>query len=232
MPESRDAERKRQQLGHRERLRQKILNGNGDGVFDYEVLELLLCSVRGRVDLKPVAKRLMERFGNLSQVLYADINELRKVKDMGDSSVAMLVCVREALIRVLRGNITSCVMLDKWPKLLDYLKVKIGNSTIENFLVLYLNKRYSLIADEVQSTGTVDETPLYIREVIRKALLCGAVYIVISHNHPSGDPKPSKADINVTNKLRIACNSMDIELVDHVIVTSKRHYSFKTHGLL
>ena len=227
-----DQERKKQQFGHRARLREKLLRDNGKGVLDYEILELILCSARSRIDLKPIARRLLERFGSLSKVFYADVDELKEVKGVGDSSITSLICVREAIIRVLRGNITDCILVDKWKNLLNYLRARIGNSRVENFLVLYLNKRYGIIADEVQNTGTVDETPVYVREVVRKSLMHGAVHIVVSHNHPSGDPTPSNADIQVTNKLREACSNMNIVLVDHVIVTPRRHYSFKTHGLL
>ncbi|MDB1135188.1 RadC family protein [Candidatus Anaplasma sp. TIGMIC] len=225
-------ERRKQQLGHRERLRQKLLDGDGEGMLDYEILELILFSARNRVDLKPVAKRLLERFGDLTKVLYADIAELRQVKDMGESSIAAIVGVREAIIRVAKGAVKGRTILGKWSDLLNYLKVRIGHSSIENFLVLYLDKRHGIIADEIHSTGTVDETPFYVREVIRKSLMYGAVYIVVSHNHPSGDPKPSKADIQITSCLQESCRGMNIVLEDHVIVTPNKHYSFKTNGLL
>ncbi|MGN7661357.1 MAG: RadC family protein [Anaplasma sp.] len=227
-----DSECTKHQLGHRARLRERLICGKGSGLLDYEVLELILCSARSRVDLKPVAKRLLEEFGTLARVLYADISELKKVKGVGESSAATILCVREALIRTLKGEIEEGVVVDEWQKLLDYLKLKIGNSNLENFYVLFLNKKYRVIADEIQNTGTVDETPLYIREVIKKSLLYGATSIVVSHNHPSGDPKPSKADMHITKRLQEACCSVNIVLVDHVIITPKRHYSFRTNGLL
>ncbi|MGN7678787.1 MAG: RadC family protein [Anaplasma sp.] len=227
-----DSECTKLQSGHRARLRERLICGKGNGLLDYEILELILCSARSRVDLKPVAKRLLEEFGTLARVLYADVNELKKVKGVGESSAAAILCVREALIRTLKGEIEDRVVVDEWQKLLDYLKLKIGNSNVENFYVLFLNKKYRVIADEIQNTGTVDETSLYVREVVKKSLLYGATSIVVSHNHPSGDPKPSKADMHITNKLQEACCSVNIVLVDHVIITPKRHYSFRTNGLL
>ncbi|MFV9870346.1 MAG: DNA repair protein RadC [Anaplasma ovis] len=218
--------------GHRARLRERLISGEGIGLLDYEILELILCSARNRVDLKPIAKQLIAEFGTLSKVIYADVAKLRRVKGVGESSVAAILCVREALIRALKGEMKYGVVVNEWQKLLDYLRAKIGNSNVENLCVLYLNKKYRVIADEIQNTGTIDETPLYVREVIKKSLLHDASYIVVSHNHPSGDPKPSKADIHVTGRLQEACCSMNIVLVDHVIVTPKRHYSFKTNGLL
>lgn len=200
--------------------------------MDYEILELILYSARSRVDLKPVAKRLIAKFGSLPQVIYADVSELRQVKDVGDAAIAAIICVRQAIIRTLRNEATQGALIDRWASVINYFRVRIGNSSIEQFFVLYLSKRFCVIADEVQNTGTVDEVPLYVREVVKKALLYGASYIVIAHNHPSGDPKPSAADIRITETLRIACGNMGIVLIDHVIVTSQRHYSFKTNGLL
>ena len=200
--------------------------------MDYEILELILYSARSRVDLKPVAKRLIAKFGSLPQVIYADVSELRQVKDVGDAAIAAIICVRQAIIRTLRNEATQGALIDRWASVINYFRVRIGNSSIEQFFVLYLSKRFCVIADEVQNTGTVDEVPLYVREVVKKALLYGASYVVIAHNHPSGDPKPSAADIRITETLRIACGNMGIVLIDHVIVTSQRHYSFKTNGLL
>ncbi|MCU7611837.1 RadC family protein [Anaplasma capra] len=230
----RDDDSKCEQLryGHRARLRERLLSGEGSGLLDYEILELILCSARNRVDLKPIAKRLIGEFGTLSGVIHADVAKLKRVDGVGESSVAAILCVREALVRTLKGEVKHGAVINEWHKLLDYLRVKIGNSSVENFYVLYLNKKYCVIADEIQNTGTVDETPLYVREVIKKSLFHGATCIVISHNHPSGDPKPSNADINITNKLQAACASVNIVLVDHVIVTPRKHYSFKTNGLL
>lgn len=227
-----DKERDKQQSGHRERLRSRLICGGGAGVADYEILELILCSARSRIDLKPLAKRLIAKFGSLPKVLYADASELRQVHEVGDAAIAAIICVRQAIIRTLKGGTSSGAVVDKWESLIDYLRVRIGNSGIEQFFVLYLSRRYCILADEVQNTGTVDEVSLYIREVVKKALLYGASYIVISHNHPSGDPQPSAADIRITETLKTACKNMGIALVDHVIVTPRRYYSFKTNGLL
>ncbi|QXK91765.1 DNA repair protein RadC [Neoehrlichia mikurensis] len=227
-----DYECKKHKMGHRKRLRERLLCGNGKGLLDYEVLELILCSSHTRKDMKPIAKRLIDHFGNFSKVFYADVNELKEVLGVGEISIAAIFCVREALNRIHRGNIKDCIILNEWNKLIEYLKVRIGNSNIENFHVLYLNKKYHLIADEVQDVGTIDETPIYVREVIKRVLYLSATSIIIAHNHPSGDPSPSQADINVTNRLLRVCLSMNINLIDHVIVAFDKHYSFKSHGLL
>ncbi|KJV69095.1 RadC family protein [Candidatus Neoehrlichia procyonis] len=227
-----DYEYKKHQIGHRKRLREKLLCGSGKGLLDYEVLELILCSAHARKDMKPVAKRLIDHFGDFSRVFYADANELKEIVGVGEVSIATIFCVTEALKRIQRGNIKGCIVINEWNKLIEYLKVSIGNSTIENFHILYLNKKYRLIADEVQTFGTVDETPIYIREIIKRSLYLGATSIIIAHNHPSGDPSPSQSDISVTNRLLKVCLNMNINLVDHVIVTSNKYYSFKSHGLL
>ena len=224
-------ERKKQQLGHRKRLRQKLFAGS-KGLLDYEILELILFSAHPRKDVKSIAKRLIKHFGNFTKVFFADFNQLKEVHDIGEASISSIFCVREALGRILRSDIDNGQIINEWNKLIEYLRIKIGNGSIENFHVLYFNTKYKLLADEVQDTGTVNQTPLYIREVIKKALAIGATSIIIAHNHPSGDAKPSKADIEITNQLATACNNIGIILIDHVIVTSNDHYSFKTHDLL
>ncbi|RZB12509.1 DNA repair protein RadC [Ehrlichia minasensis] len=225
-------EHKKQQIGHRKRLRQKLLSGGNKGLLDYEILELILCSSHLRKDVKPIAKRLIKHFGSFSKVFFADFNQLTEVHGIGEASVSAIFCIREALNRILREDIDHGIIINQWQKLIEYLRIKIGNSNIENFHILYLNTKYKLLADETQDVGTVNQTPLYIREVIKKSLYLGATSIIIAHNHPSGDARPSKADIEITNQLVIACNNIGITLIDHVIVTSNDHYSFKTHDLL
>ncbi|WP_395878130.1 RadC family protein [Ehrlichia muris] len=225
-------ERKKQQAGHRKRLRQKLLSGGKKGLLDYEILELILCSAHPRKDVKPIAKRLIKHFGTFAKVFFADFNQLKEVSGIGEVSVSAIFCIREALNRILRENIDNGIIINQWQKLIEYLRIKIGNGSIENFHILYLNTKYKLLADETQDIGTVNQTHLYIREVIKKSLFLGATSIVIAHNHPSGDAKPSKADIEITNQLVRACTDVGITLIDHIIVTSNTHYSFKTHNLL
>ncbi|WDM85090.1 DNA repair protein RadC [Ehrlichia sp. JZT12] len=225
-------ERKKQQLGHRKRLRQKLLSGGSKGLLDYEILELILCSAHSRKDVKPIAKRLIKHFGTFAKVFFADSTQLKEVPGIGEASISSIFCIREALSRILRADIDNGQIINQWQKLIEYLRIKIGNGSIENFHILYLNTKHKLLADEVQDTGTVNQTPLYIREVIKRCLALGATSIIIAHNHPSGDTKPSKADIDITKQLAIACNNIGITLIDHVIVTSNDHYSFKTHDLL
>ncbi|CAH58376.1 DNA repair protein radC-like protein [Ehrlichia ruminantium] len=225
-------EQKTQYLGHRKRVRKKLLSGGSKGLLDYEILEVILYSSYPRKDVKPLAKRLIKHFGTFAKVFFADFNQLKEVPGIGEASASAIFCVREALGRILREDIKSGIIINEWQKLIEYLRIKIGNGNIENFHILYLNTKFKLLADEIQDVGTVNQTPLYIREVIKKSLLLGATSIIIAHNHPSGDATPSKADIEVTNQLAIACHNMGITLIDHVIVTSNTHYSFKSHDLL
>ncbi|QGR02704.1 DNA repair protein RadC [Ehrlichia ruminantium] len=229
---STEAKNKTQYLGHRKRTRKKILSGGNKGLLDYEILEVILYCAYPRQDVKPLAKRLIKHFGSFGKVFFADPNQLKEVPGVGEVSASIILCIKEALGRILREEINDGIIINQWQKLIEYLRIKIGNGSIENFHILYLNTKYKLIADEIQDVGTVNQTPIYIREVIKKSLLLGATSIIIAHNHPSGDAKPSKADIEITNQLASACNNMGIILVDHVIVTSNNHYSFKTHNLL
>ncbi|ABD45356.1 DNA repair RadC family protein [Ehrlichia chaffeensis str. Heartland] len=225
-------ERQKQQIGHRKRLRQKLLSKGNKGLLDYEILELILCSAHPRKDVKPIAKKLIEHFGTFAKVFFADYSQLKQISGIGEVAISAIFCIREALNRILRENIDKGTIINQWQKLIEYLRIKIGNGSVENFHILYLNTKYKLLADETQDVGTVNQTPLYVREIIKKSLFLEATSIIIAHNHPSGDAKPSKADIEITNQLARACSDVGITLIDHVIVTSNAHYSFKTHNLL
>lgn len=219
-------------LGHRARLRERFLTPGGDVLPDYELLELILFSARPRGDVKPLAKRLLKQFGSFDKVIYADESALRDVDEVGDAVIAALKTIRVAAQRLIKSQIEDQPVIQSWSALLDYCKLAMGKSKIEEFRVLFLNHRHSLIADEVMQKGTVNHTPVYPREIVKRALELGASAIILLHNHPSGDPTPSKSDIDITQKVVEACNTVNVSVHDHVIVTENGHYSFKSFGLI
>ncbi len=218
--------------GHRARLRERFLGADEGALPDYEVLELLLFLAQPRRDVKPLAKDLIARFGSLAGVISADAKDLQAVPGMGETAAAALKAVRDAAIRLLREDVMDQPVLGNWDALVDYCRAAMAREKTERFRVLYLNRKNRLIADEVQQKGTVDHTPVYPREVVKRALELGATALILVHNHPSGDPTPSRADIDMTHQVREAGESLGIVVHDHVIVSRKGHYSFKSTGLL
>jgi DNA repair protein RadC len=231
-PEAPEPEDKPHYLGHRERLRERLLASGADALPDYELLEFLLFAARARGDMKPLAKALIERFGNLAAVLGADKDALLDLPGMGEASAAQLLAVREAALRIARAELTGRQVIGSWQALLDYCMVAAGYAAQEEFRLLFLDKKNGLIRDERQQRGTVDHTPVYPREVVKRALALGASAIIMVHNHPSGDPTPSQADIEMTRAVAKAVGAVGIALHDHVIIGRGRHSSFKTLGLL
>lgn len=218
--------------GHRQRLRERFLQKGPDALADYELLEMLLFSAHPRGDVKPLAKRLLAHFENLAQVIKASPDELRKVEGIGDAAIAALKLSQATANVLLREEITEKPVLSSWTALLDYCRVTMAHLKQEQFRILFLNKRNELLADEIQQTGTVDHTPVYPREVVRRALELGATALILVHNHPSGDPTPSKPDIDMTKHLVSAAQPLGVVIHDHLVIGSKGHYSFKSHGLL
>ncbi len=218
--------------GHRERLRQRLIDKGGDALADYEVLEVLLFAGNPRGDTKPLAKALLARFGSLAAVLAAGPDELKAVKGMGDGAVAGLMATREAATRMAREQAMDRPVISSWDKLLSYVRIQMAEQKVEQFRLLFLDRRNRLIADEAQGKGTVDHTPVYPREVVKRALDLGASALILVHNHPSGDPTPSKADIQMTRDVADAAKHLGISVHDHVIITRSGHTSFKTKGLL
>ena len=219
-------------LGHRARLRERFLGDGGEAIPDYELLELMLFSARPRGDVKPLAKRLLKEFGSFSKVLYASEHALRAVDDVGDAVIAALKTVRVASQRLIKSEIGDQPIIQSWSALMDYCKLAMGQNKIEQFRVLFLNNRHALIADEVMQEGTINHTPVYPREIVKRALEHSAGAIILLHNHPSGDPTPSKADIDVTKKIVEAAATVNVTVHDHVIITEAGHYSFKSFGLI
>ena len=219
-------------LGHRARLRERFLGAGGDALPDYELLELILFSARPRGDVKPLAKELLKRFGSFAKLAYADEAALREVPEVGDAVIAALKTVRVASQRLLRSRVEDQPVIQSWSALMDYCKLAMGSAKVEEFRVLFLNHRHALIADEVMQRGTINHTPVYPREIVKRALEHSAAAVILLHNHPSGDPTPSKADIDITNKIIDAAATVNVAVHDHVIITENGHYSFKSFGLM
>ena len=219
-------------LGHRRRLRERFLNGGGAALADYELLEIVLFQAIPRQDTKPIAKALLTRFGSYAGVLHADASDLAEVKGIGQSAVVALKSVAEAAVRLAREEVVDRPILTSWTKVIGYLRTAMAHNKTEAFHVLFLDTKNKLIADEQQQTGTVNHTPMYPREVFKRAMELGSTAIIMVHNHPSGDPTPSKSDIQMTHEIRDVGESLGIRLHDHVIVARGGHSSFKDMGLL
>ena len=208
------------------------MKAGADALADYEMLELLLFQAMARRDTKPLAKRLLKHFGSFNEVISAEAAALKEIEGVGEAVVVALKCVQAAALRLSREEIMNRPVLANWDKLVAYCRAAMGFEKTERFRILFLNRRNVLIADEVQQTGTVDHTPVYPREVIKRALELGATALIMVHNHPSGDPTPSKADIDMTNEVKDAGAKLGITLHDHLIMTTAGHSSFKDMGLL
>jgi DNA repair protein RadC len=213
--------------GHRERLRDRFREAGTDALSDYELLELLLFRAQPRRDLKPIAKALLEKFGSFAEVITAPPSRLAEVNGIGDAAITELKIVQAAASRLLRGEIKKRAVLSSWSAVLDYCRTAQAFADREEFRVLFLDKRNQLIADEVQQTGTVDHTPVYPREVVKRALELSATAIVLVHNHPGGDPTPSRADIDMTKQIVDVARGLGIEVHDHIIVGKQGHASLK-----
>lgn len=232
MSGDREAERDSSHEGHRQRLRRRFLAAGADALADYELLEMLLFLAKPRGDVKPLAKRLLARFGSFAEAISADPVELAKLDGMGDASVAALKTAKAAADRLLGEPLMKRPVLSGWKQLLDYCHAAMAHEPVEVVRVLYLDKKNRLIQDELQGRGTVDHTPLYPREVVKRALDLGASALIIVHNHPTGDPTPSQTDISVTHQLKEAAAALGIILHDHLIVARHGHVSFRAKGLV
>jgi DNA repair protein RadC len=219
--------------GHRARLRERLMTGGGDALADYELLEFLLFAANRRGDTKPLAKALIAKFGSFSAVLNADAAALKQVTGLGDAGAAAIKSVSVAARRMARGAIENRPVLSSWQALLDYLTLDMGELNHERVRVLYLNTENRLILDHLASEGSIDEAAVHPREIIRKALDIGASALILVHNHPSGNPEPSRADIAITNRIADAGQHMGITVHDHVIVGRPGHHvSLKAKGLI
>jgi DNA repair protein RadC len=218
--------------GHRERLRGRFLKGGAEAMPDYELLELTLFAALPRRDTKPLAKALLARFGSFAEVIAAPRARLMEVKGVGETVANHLKIVEAAAHRLAKTQVINRPALSSWTALLDYCTATMARSAHEEFRVLFLDRKNVLIADEVQNRGTVDHTPVYPREIIKRALELSSSAIILVHNHPSGDPTPSKADIAMTREVAGAAKALGIAIHDHLVIGRSGHASFKSLGLL
>ena len=218
--------------GHRERLRSRFRDGGADAMPDYELLEMTLFAALPRRDTKPLARALLARFGSFADVISAPRARLMEVKGVGEAVANHLKIVEAAAHRLAKTKVMGRPALSSWPALLDYCTAAMARSDKEEFRVLFLDRKNCLIADEVQNRGTVDHTPVYPREIVKRALELAASAIILVHNHPSGDPTPSKADIAMTREIVAAAKALSIAVHDHLVVGRGGHASFKSLGLL
>ncbi len=218
--------------GHRGRLRDRLLTGGGDALLDHELIEYLLALAIPRRDTKPLAKALLREFGGIGGLLSADPSALLRVKGMGETSVAALKIAQAAALRLLRAEVDAKPVLGNWQAVLDYLRADMAHHHVERVRVLHLNTRNMLIRDELMHEGSIDQAAIYAREVIRRAIDLGSASVILVHNHPSGDPKPSRADIDVTRAILDAGKRLGIGVHDHVIVGAQGHASLRAMGLI
>jgi DNA repair protein RadC len=218
--------------GHRARLRQRLNDTGGDGLLDHELIEYLLALAIPRRDTKPLAKALLREFGGIGGLLTADAQALARVPGMGETSIAALKIAHAAAIRLVKAEIAERPVLANWQALLDYLRADMAHHPIERVRVLHLNTRNMLIRDELMSEGSIDQAAVHIREVIRRAIDLGSAAIILVHNHPSGDPSPSRADIDLTRSIMEAGKRLNIAVHDHIIIGTGGHASLRALGLI
>lgn len=217
-------------LGHRQRLRDRFLKGGA--LPDYELLEMLLWGANARGDTKPLAKALIARFGSLAGVVSAPAETLAEVKGCGEAAIAQVKAARAVALALVRAEAADRPMIGTHKELVAYCRAAMARAATEEMRVLFLDRKNRLIADEARQAGTVDQAPLYPREVVKRALELGASALILVHNHPSGDPTPSGADIEVTRQVKQAAAALGLRLHDHIIVAAKDHASFRALGLL
>ena len=213
--------------GHRERLRERFRSAGADALSDYELLEMVLFRAQPRRDVKPLAKALIRHFGSFAEAIHAPETRLREVGGLGEASIVELKLIAAATSRVIRGQIKQRTVLSSWTTVIDYCRATMAFADKEQFRILFLDKRNQLIADEVQQVGTIDHTPVYPREVVKRGLELSATAIIMVHNHPSGDPTPSQADVQMTKSVIDVAGPLGIAVHDHIIVGKNGHASLK-----
>ncbi len=218
--------------GHRRRLRQRFLAAGSEAISDYEMLELILFRAIPQRDVKPLAKDLLATFGSFSEVIAAPLERLKEVDGLGEAAIAELKIVQAAANRLVRGEVKQRQVLSSWSNVLDYCRAAMAFESKEHFRILFLDKGNHLIADEQHQTGTVDHTPVYPREVVKRALELSATAVILVHNHPSGDPTPSRADIDMTRAIAKVARQLGIAVHDHLIVGKDGHASLKALKLM
>ncbi|MBD3679482.1 MAG: DNA repair protein RadC [Rhodobacteraceae bacterium] len=217
---------------HRKRLRERFLTGGAAAMPDYEILELVLFRAIPRQDVKPLARRLLETFGDFSHVISAPVERLKQVSGVGEAVIVELKIVEAAAHRLARSRVLRRPVISGWDVLLDYCRTAMAHRETEQFRVLYLDRKNVLIADEEQARGTVDHVPVYPREVVKRALELNASALILVHNHPSGDPTPSESDVAMTSQVAQAAQALGLTLHDHLIVGKSAELSFRSAGYL
>jgi DNA repair protein RadC len=218
--------------GHRARLRKRLIEGGSEALLDHELIEYLLALAIPRKDTKPLAKRLIHEFGGIGGLLSADAEAIARVDGVGETAVAALKIVQAAALRMLRSEVAQQPILASWQALLDYLRIDMAHLTTERVRVLHLNAKNMLIRDEVMAEGSIDQAVVHVREVIRRAIDLGSAAIILVHNHPSGDPSPSRADIALTRDIADAGKKLGISVHDHVIIGASGHSSMRAMGII
>ena len=213
--------------GHLMRLRERFRGAGADALSDYELLEMVLFRALPRGDVKPLAKALLKKFGSFAEVIHAPATRLREVEGVGEATITEFKLIAAAASRIAKGQLQARTLLSSWNDVIDYCRTSMAFADREQFRILFLDKRNQLISDEVQQTGTVDHTPVYPREVIKRALELSATAIILVHNHPSGDPTPSSADIQMTKAIIDIAAPLGISVHDHIIVGKNGHASLK-----
>ena len=218
--------------GHRERLRERFRSVGADALSDYELLEMVLFRALPRRDVKPLAKSLITKFGSFAETVHAPDTRLREIGGLGEAAITEIKLIAAATSRVAKGQLKQRTVLSSWATVIDYCRTAMAFAEKEQFRILFLDKRNQLISDELQQTGTVDHTPVYPREVIKRALELSATALILVHNHPSGDPTPSQADIQMTKSIIEIATPLGISVHDHIIVGKSGHASLKGMRLI
>lgn len=218
--------------GHRDRLRQRFVQSGADSLQDYELLEMILFLAIPRRDVKPLAKTLLQKFGSLPDLMNASIENLMGIDGISENTAIALKTFNETARRLMKQDLMRKPILNNWTRLMDYCHATMAHEKREHFRILFLNKKNEMLADEIQGSGTVDHTPAYPREIIKRALELGATAMILLHNHPSGDPKPSQTDIDMTHAIIRAAEPFDIVIHDHIIIARSGYSSFKNLGLI
>lgn len=219
-------------LGHRSRVRKKFLLSLGAELHDYELLEILLFAANPRQDTKQLSKKLIEKFGDISGVVSADLENLQNVEGVGEAAIVQIKIIAQILQRILKNSAKSKTVLNNWPAVLDYANALLKNLNHEVFHVLFLDKKHQLIADEILGIGENDHVAVSPKLIAKKALLHHASSIILLHNHPSGDLRASSADIKTTNEISLALKNLGIKIFDHLIISPQGHFSFSESGLI
>lgn len=218
--------------GHRKRLRERFLKGGGAALPDYEIIELLLFGIIPRGDVKPLAKKLLQDCNSLAGLFQADVEKLKSIPGIGDAAIAMIQATHEVACRLVREEASAQPILQSWQAVIEYCRARMSHLRVEQFRLLFLDQKNKIIADEIQQQGTINCTPVYPREVVKRTLELGATSLIMVHNHPSGDPTPSQADINITKKVIKAAQELEIHVLDHLIIGRFGHTSLREKRLI